>query len=825
MIRLPFNDDWYFSRDSDSGTVEGPITVPHDAMFYEKRDPDCRNSWNTGYFPGGEYRYTKTFAVPQHWREQHVLLEFEGAYQNCRVLLNGHLAGSHLNGYSEFRVEAHPFLDYGSNNTLEVVAHNDGPPNSRWYSGSGIHRPVSLLVGNPVHIVPDGVRIHTTEIDGALARLAVATTITNTGPDEHTFGLAHTILDPQGNEVLDHHDTVRLVAGATHTLHHNLGVPESRLWTPDHPELYRCRTQLLADDRILDRSDERFGIRILQLDARKGLRLNDEPIKLRGGCLHHDHGVIGAHGLPAAEDRRIRLLKAAGYNAVRSAHNPASRALLDACDRHGMLVMDELTDVWFRPKLAGDYSEHFEDRWQRDLAAMIAKDYNHPSVIMYSIGNEIAETATPRGVELSGRIAETARTLDSTRYITNCVNGLLNLIAPKDDPQRDAAKREGTDAEPHKNLIAVVNVLMSVLMDKLGHLVKLPIVDRRTREVFATVDIAGYNYMHGRYRKDTRKYPDRVIVGSETPPPHTARIWREVEHLPNVIGDFTWTAWDYLGEAGIATRVYDASTALYRPFPALLAGTPVIDITGQRQTQSFLNEIIWHRQHGPHIAVQPVDRSGHRLSRSGFRSTNSVSSWSWEGCEGRTAHIEVYADAARVELFLDGRLIGSRPAGIEFGYLAEFSVPYQPGVLTARAIHEDGSELSSSSLRSAGPGLRLTLSTDLTDLTADGSDLAYLDIALTDDTGIVKPLADREITVTVEGPATLFGLGSAAPTTEEDFTDNTHTTYYGRALAVLRASKQPGPITVTVSATDCEPQQLRLTAHRPADIELDTAHP
>jgi beta-galactosidase len=455
VIRIPFNDDWYLT--ADDGAAHGPITLPHDAMFYEKRAPDCRNSWNTGYYPGGVYRYTKTFHAPAEWRDRHVVVEFEGVYQDCEVFLNGHLAGARPNGYALFRVEADSFLAYGTGNTLEVVARNDGPPNSRWYSGSGIHRPVTLLVGNAVHIVPDGVRIHTVELDGAHATIAVTTTITNSGPSERTLTLTHTVRDPHGHQILDHSDTLALPADSTRTLRHDFAVPDARPWSPDNPDLYTCRARLIEREHVLDGCEERFGIRTLQLDARNGLRLNGIPIKLRGGCIHHDHGVIGAHGLPAAEDRRIRILKAAGYNAVRSAHNPASRALLEACDRHGMLVMDELTDVWYRPKLAGDYSRHFEQWWQRDLESMIAKDYNHPCVILYSIGNEIAETATPRGVELSQRIADAARELDSTRYVTNCVNGLLNLISPKDDPQRDARKRRGADAEPHKNLIAVVN--------------------------------------------------------------------------------------------------------------------------------------------------------------------------------------------------------------------------------------------------------------------------------------------------------------------------------------------------------------------------------
>ena len=415
---------------------------------------------------------------------------------------------------------------------------------------------------------------------------------------------------------------------------------------------------------MLDETSDTFGIRTVEVDARRGLRINGEPVKMRGACIHHDNGVIGAHTLDAAEDRRIRLLKASGYNAIRSAHNPASRATLRACDRHGLLVMDELTDAWRRPKVTFDYSQEFEQWWDRDLQAMIAKDVNHPSVIMYSIGNEIAETATERGKQMNATLADRTRELDPTRLTTNCINGFLCLISPMDDEKlaaKNAAKR-GKGEAPNKNLILVLNYLMGILRKTLPYIVRLPAVDKRTRDAYAKVDIAGYNYMRGRYKMDGKRHPNRVIVGSETNPGDTVAIWKEIENKPQVIGDFTWTGWDYIGEAGYAAVRYNERSQLYAPWPALLAGMANIDITGHRQTQSYLNEIAWHRRTGPHLAVQPVNHSGEeRYASSGPDRTDSIHSWSWEGCEGRSNRREVYADAHRVELLLDGVSIGRNP--------------------------------------------------------------------------------------------------------------------------------------------------------------------
>ncbi|MBL7487543.1 DUF4982 domain-containing protein [Frankia sp. AgB1.9] len=819
MIRESFNQGWYVSgeRGDGSDVPVGPVTLPYDAMLFERRNPETRNGYNTGYFPGGVYRYSKSFRVPEEWRGRSATLEFEGVYMRSEVFVNGHLAGGRPSGYAVFRVALDDHLVYGADNLVEVVAHNDREPNSRWYSGSGIYRPVHLLVGDRLRVTPDGLRVTTSSTGSAEATVEVVVEILNDGADDRTVTASTTL---QGPSAITGPIEQRLsvASGETKTLRQRVEVLAPELWSPESPRLYTATVVLADGDRVVDEAAVDFGIRTLTVDDRQGLRINGEPVKLRGAAIHHDSGVIGAHTLDAAEERRVRILKESGFNAIRSAHNPVSRATLRACDRHGILVMDELTDVWWQPKSGADYSEEFEQWWERDLESLVAKDFNHPSVVLYSIGNEIPETATARGIQRNREMAERTRELDPTRLVTNCVNGFLNLIFRKKRAEGTGERpvERKDDATPNKNLIAVLNLLMGVLHPALRHIVRLPAVDKRTRDAYAALDVAGYNYMIGRYRKDAKIHPGRVIVGSETGPTDTVAVWREIESRPHVIGDFTWTGWDYIGEAAIAVLPYGRRPTLFGPWPSLLAGEPVIDITGHRQTQSYLNEIVWHLRTDPYLAVQPVNHSGEKQYSNAWRSTNSIHSWSWEGCEGRTAVVEVYADAHRVELLLNGNQIGAGPAGPDKGYLTTFSVPYRPGDLTAVAYDADGKELGRDTLTSAGADLRLQVRPERAELQADGADLAYIPIALTDAAGTVRPLADRVVTVDVTGAGELLGFGSAQPVTDEGFSDRRHSTYWGRALAVVRAGHETGEVTVTVTTDGCEPKSVVIPVRAPS---------
>jgi hypothetical protein len=811
MKRTPFNTDWLVSGIAGSAKPTA-VTLPHDAMLYEKRDPATANGYHTGFYPGGVYRYSKTFVAPEAWRGQHVVIEFEGVYMRSEVYLNGVLIGGRPSGYAEFRVVLDDHLKYGEDNLLEVVANNPSGPNSRWYSGSGIYRPVSLLIGPLLHIDPTGLQLRTVSLEGTNATVHARATVTNDDIKARTSTLRVTLTGPDGKEISATSQEVVTPPGTNSVHAVEFTIDGAHLWSPEHPHLYSVYAELADKNDGLDTVEDTFGIRIVTVNAHQGLQINGATTKLRGGCIHHDNGIIGAHTLEAAEERRIRILRDAGYNAIRSAHNALSRATLRACDKLGMLVMDELGDEWWRPKSRDGFSRHFLEWWQRDLDALIAKDYNHPSVIMYSIGNEIGEISTDQGKALGYDIAAHARSADPDRFITNGVNVFLSFIAPKDDPKVESEKVENKEkaGDPEKT-IAMLNFLMGAFEKLTPLLLRLPQAENRTREAQFALDVAGYNYGHDRWVRDTKRYPDRVIVGTETTPSTTATLWRLINAMPNVIGEFVWTAWDYVGEAGIATQQYDSPRKLFQPYPALLAGAPIIDITGYRQPWSYYNEIVWGRTRGPFLSVRPLNHAGEKRTKNNWRPTDTVHSWSWSGYEGVTAEVEVYADAYRVDLHLNDRLIASRKVREKNQFRTAFTMPYAPGKLTATAYDKSGNVVGSATLASAGPETVLRVTAESSEATADGADLVFIDVELTDNTGVLKPLDDRPVTVTVEGEGTLLGFGSANPATAEQLSSPTHSTYQGRAQAIIRTTTRPGEITFTASADGLTQATVKIT--------------
>jgi beta-galactosidase len=575
-----------------------------------------------------------------------------------------------------------------------------------------------------------------------------------------------------------------------------LAIDSPALWGPDSPSRYTVIAELADRETVLDGAAATFGIRRLQLDPRHGLRINGETVKLRGACVHHDNGILGAATLPAAEDRRVRLLKAAGFNAIRSAHNPASVALLDACDRHGMLVIDEAFDMWDAGKSGHDYSLHFQAGWERDIEAMVAKDRNHPSVIMYSTGNEILEAGLPAGAATGRDLAEKVRALDSTRYVTNGVNGLLAAV---DDIRKGMAERRKAVADEGGG----VNQMMSQIGELMARVAVLPAVTSRTEESFAVLDVAGMNYLHGRYELDRELFPNRVIVGTETAPPEIDRLWRLVLDNPHVLGDFTWTGWDYLGEVGVGRAQYLAegeNATFEAAYPWIAAWTGDIDITGTRRPGSYYREIVFGLRTEPYIAVQRPEHHGKNPVLGQWSWTDTAGSWTWPGYEGKPVVVEVYSAADEVELLLNDRSLGTAAAGEAQRFKAAFDIAYEPGTLEAVA-YSGGLEVSRTSLTSATGPLALTATVCSDDLPADGGDVAFVEIALTDAAGTVATGADRLLSATVTGAGELAAFGSARPCTEEGYLTGAHTTFDGRALAVVRATG-PGDVTLEVSSAD-----------------------
>jgi hypothetical protein len=805
VIRLPFADGWTVGPKLGAfetpapGQEPKPVTLPHDALRDLPRSPDSAQGVHAAYYPGGVFEYVKSFEVPAEWRGNAVRVEFEGVYRDAAVFLNGEFVTHRPNGYTGFIVDADPYLRFGETNRISVEArvHKD----SRWYTGAGIYRPVHLVVADPVHIPLDGVRVTTPDIDAERAVVVVDTTVRNQTRHTCETRVRWSIADASGSEVASGTSPVTVLPGEPATTRVRLAVPRPALWSTDAPHLYTLITTLTSGDVDIDSDTTTFGIRSLQLDTRHGLRINGETVKLRGACVHHDNGPIGAATIAAAEDRRIRLLKDAGFNAIRSAHNPLSRAMLDACDRHGVIVMDELTDVWTESKTAFDYSLAFPDWWREDAAALVAKDRNHPSVVLYSIGNEILELASPIGAAWSRRLANELRALDDTRFITNGING---IIANLDRISEAQAELAATDP----------NTMMAEMGEQMALMNASELVSRSIEESASVLDVVGFNYGDSRYEMDAAAHPNRVIVGSETFPARIDALWEKVERFPHVIGDFTWTGWDYIGEAGIGRVDYTDEpgyepTGTAGPYPYLLAECGDIDITGHRRTISYWRETVFGLRSDPWIAVHRPQHHGRPTARTPWSWDDSVASWSWDAAAGSPVTVDVYADADEVELLMDGRSVGAAPVGVVKGCLARFETEYRPGELTAVA-RRDGAEVGRHTLRTAEQA-HLTVRAEGDEIGTDAESLAFVRIALEDSAGIVPCDRDVVVTVEVDGPGVLAGLGTGRARTEEGFAGPAVTTYDGRALAVIRPTAH-GPITLRVTADGLGEASVVVTA-------------
>ena len=780
--QTPFNDNWTFR--SSQNDVEVPVRLPHDAMIHETRSPTAGTRNHGGYFPGGRYTYRRRLLAPQDLDQRRIRLRFEGVYGRTAVRINGIEAASWDSGYREETVDLTALLTAGAEADIEVEVDNTDTPNSRWYTGSGVYRPVWLLYTRRTHILEDRLAIVTRTLAG-LGAVEVSVDV-----HEAPAGAELQV------ELLDGHDVVgRAVAPILRDSSAvAIDVANPRPWSAEDPYLYSARVRVVLDGEVLDELTERVGLRTITVDATAGLRINGKPVLLRGACVHHDNGVLGAATHAAAEWRRARILKDNGFNAIRSSHNPLSRAFLDACDELGLYVLDELTDVWTQSKTPHDGASRFRQDWQQDADALIAKDRNRPSVIMYSIGNEIAETALPQGVDIAAELSEYFRAADPERPTTVALNFALNVLAsfgrnifdlagdPSAGHEKASGRKEKKASAPNST---VVNALAASIGPVMQQLARIPRADKATRDALSHVDVAGYNYAFLRYAADRKRHPNRVILGTESMPGDLPKIWSTVQAVPGAIGDFMWTGWDYLGESGIGTLGYkDREGGLQAAYPALVAGPGAIDILGVPNTPAFLARAVWNIGDALAIAVRPLDRSGEKPRPTPWRVSDAVASWSWAGYEGRTAAVEVYAAADEVELRLNGRLIGRKRAGAASEYVARFSAPYEKGELTAIAFTA-GREVARRSLQSAERPA-LTVRVEDQDHIAERDGLWHVWIELADQAGVIDTSAVDSVSLDVEG-AVLEGFGSASPSTTERFTDNTHTTFHGRALAVVRA--------------------------------------
>ncbi|MDV6330979.1 glycoside hydrolase family 2 TIM barrel-domain containing protein [Asticcacaulis sp. 201] len=780
--QLNLSQDWLVHKTDAAGADQGGyddrgwtrIVVPHDASIMDGSDgtpfdANAEAGQDSGYLPGGIVWYRKHLSLSTAQAAQVARLNFEAVYMDAQIWVNGQPVATHRYGYSAFSIDLTGKLRAGDNLIAVRVNHED--PSSRWYAGTGLIRPVSLDLMNCAHIEPDSIAITTPVATPKTGEVSVATTVANCAAGAKSVELVNRVVAANGDVVAS--AAIRLSAPAKGRMAHkqNLTVPDPALWSPESPNLYTLVQQVRVGGAVVDERRTRFGIRTISVDAVKGLRINGQPVRLRGGNIHHDNYMLGAAGFPNADTRKVALMKAAGYNAIRMAHNPASQATLDAADQLGMLVIDEAFDAWNKNKRPKDYARFFADNWERDITSLVVSGRNHPSVLFWSIGNEIPESGTPLGVETGRKLARVVRSLDPSRPVT-----------------------QGVNAEP-------------------------PLDDAQ----FATGDVAGYNYHANLFAGDHDRFPDRVMFTSESTSKDAFDYWHPVETMPWVIGDFVWTAVDYIGETGIGWMGYSQDWQKLGPYPWHLAYCGEIDAIGRKRPAAYYREVLWKTGIDPISAFVRQPKETQDLPDRGLFPTTPPHldwslddvhpSWTWPDQVGKAVEVDVYSEFPEVELFLNGKSLGRKGVGVASQYKATYSVAYAPGKLVAIG-YRDGREAGRWELRTAGDPVRAQLHSDKTQIVANGEDLAYVNLTLLDDDGtpIYARDGDRQVTVHVSGAAALAGIGNGNPMDAASFQSGKRTTFHGQLAFVLRGLNQPGKIQVTVDIDGLPAQYLRLDA-------------
>ena len=770
--------------DDDSWQV---LSVPHDWSINGRPDKHNLTGADGGYFPAGIGWYRRVFTAPSAWEGRRVAIEFEGVSGDTAVYLNGYKLGVHRYAYTSFRFDLTSKLNLPGQNVLAVRVDNSLQPNSRWYSGSGIFRHVRVIVTDLINIGPWGVFVSTAEATTDCAKLLIATELQNDGPDACTLTLKTSVFAPGGDKNSEATSTVELQEGGTATVTQNVAVERPALWSPESPSLYRAITQISKQGVISDEVETQFGVRTVAWSVEEGLLLNGTPIKLAGGCVHHDNGPLGAAAFDRAEERKVQLLKSSGFNAVRSAHNPPSSAFLEACDRLGLLVIDELFDVWTVSKRWHDYARFFTEWWRQDVDAAVKRDRNHPSLIMWSIGNEIPEVWVAEGAPIAKQLASRVRALDPMRPVIQAFPGATYGSNP------DAAISE--------------------------------------------VDIAGYNYnLAQNHSEDHRRVPTRIMMTTESFPADVFEQWELVQDHPYILGEFVWTAMDYLGESGIGAWSYGEPQQVAKleqmksflrmhmakmgadgknPMADLQNGLPAnplfpgfpwhgsycgdLDLTGFRKPASYYRDILWNGGDRVFVTVRLPELEGKKILAAGWAVSPSLPNWTWPGEEGKSMTVEVYSGAERVRLYLNDQLVGEKLTGRDQQFKAEFEVPYAPGTLKAEGLRR-GRVVAESLLQTTGLPVQLKLTADRRTLYASGQDLAFVTVEAVDEHGRLQMNSNQKVRFTIDGVGTIAAVGNGDGRSQEAYSGNAFNLFNGRAIVIVRASRKQGEITLKADA-------------------------
>ena len=814
-----FDADWRFKKDSliqaesptyiDTGWRK--LNLPHDWSIEDLptgqaglpnqqagavQGPFAKASIGkaaTGYTEGGVGWYRKTFTLDKRYENKQTYITFDGVYMDADVWINGHHLGNHPYGYTAFSYNLTDFLHpAGKPNSIAVRAKNLGK-NSRWYAGSGIYRHVWLVPVNPVHTELDGTYVTTPSVSSSAAKITVQSSLANKSSQSKVTNVRVDVVSPSGQIVASQKQSLTIAANSTVSSTQNIMINKPALWTLERPVLYSAKVTLVAEGKNFDQTSTPFGIRSLEFNGQKGLLLNGEVVKLKGGCIHHDNGPLGAVALDRAEERKIELLKTNGYNAIRLSHNPASTPLLNACDRLGMLVVTDAFDMWEKEKLGvkTGYHQYFKAWWKKDIDAMMLRDRNHPSIIMWGIGNEIWEAADTSGHRIAKQLADEVRRLDPTRAVTEAMLYLPQQIKYKWDA-----------FAPH----------------------------------LTNLDVDGYNYFIGgkydpmqrdsatthRYESEHAKHPQKLYMATESYPSAALENWNAAEKYPYVIGGFSWTAMDYIGEANIggpslvpeAAKIFQGLMSLmffFKPesWPVFNAHCGDLDLIGNRKAASYYQNVVWRNSPIELLVHSPIP-TGKKEARSPWGFPDELKSWNWTGQEGKPMQVNVYTRSKRVRLELNGKPIAEQVVP-EGSITATFEVPYQPGTLTARGLDGD-KEIGSSSLSTAGKPVAIRLIADRPTMNADQNDLSYVRAEIIDEKGNVVPsIDDLEITYQLTGNATLAGVGNGNPADLSSFQQAHKKVYQGRGLAIVRATDHKGAATLTASANGLKASKIVIT--------------
>ncbi len=761
-ITQQFDDDWTFHLGAAQGAENVKfdnsswikIDLPHDWSIEDLKgtnSPFNRNAISQvsgGFTTGGTGWYRKTFKVGQKDKDKKFFIQFDGVYMNADVWVNGHHLGNHPYGYTSFIFDLTDYLRFDSSNLIAVEVKNEGQ-NSRWYSGSGIYRHVWLKTINPIHIKPWGTFI-TSSVSNGSAMINCKTDVANETNKAAGVEIVTKYVDALGKEQALTGKVKKFIeAGETFEFNQDAKINNPELWSCESPKLYLAITSLYYNGQLLSMDSTKFGIRKISFDVNNGFQLNGKTLKLKGGCFHNDNGPLGGKQYDRAEERKVELLKVSGFNAIRCSHNPPSPAFLDECDRLGMLVIDEAFDCWNYGKNPYDYHLYFKDWWKRDIESMVTRDRNHPSIIMWSIGNEIPERGEPEGVATAKLLVGYVKSLDSTRAVTSAVNGM------------------NEDKDPY----------------------------------FAQLDVAGYNYAAGGggvkenvYAEDHKRVPGRIMVGTESYPLEAFDSWMDVLDHPYVIGDFVWTAFDYIGEASIGWLGYFQKQSFY---PWNLAYCGDNDICGWKRPQSYYRDVLWKEGQISLFVTPPVPSFKLNHSKESWAKWNwldQVSNWNWPGYENKSLEVTIYSSCTEVELFLNGKSLGRKRTDRSSRFMASWQVPYHEGILKAVGYDAKNKIINSSQIATASKPTRIKLSADRTSIKANNEDLSYVTVELLDAKGNINPVAENQVTFKIDGPGTIVGVGNANPESLESYQASQRKAWRGKCLVIIKSGKSAGQI-------------------------------